>query len=71
MFLIKFLGSTAGRWTRAIAGIALLILGISNNLAWLSIVGLVVAAAGIFDVCLFAPLFKKPFSGKKLRASFK
>ncbi|GAB2821097.1 hypothetical protein GCM10027022_09170 [Alpinimonas psychrophila] len=44
----SIMGSTAGRWVRAI----------------------VVAAAGIFDFCLFAPFAKRPMNGKKLRASY-
>jgi hypothetical protein len=71
MSLIKFLGSTAGRWVRAIAGLALVIWGVSAGMTVLTVIGPVVAAAGVFDFCIFAPLFKKPFNGKKLRASFK
>ena len=71
MSLIKFLGSTAGRWVRAIAGFALVIWGIAGSSALLAVIGAIVAAAGVFDFCIFAPLFKRPFSGKKLRASFK
>jgi len=71
MGLIKFLGSTAGRVTRAVAGILLIIWGASANLWVLIAVGIVFIAAGLFDFCLLAPLFKKPFNGKKLRDSFK
>jgi hypothetical protein len=71
MTLIKFLASTAGRWTRAIAGVALVVWGIFGNLAVLVIVGAVVAAAGIFDFCIFAPLFGKSFNGTKLREQTK
>ena len=71
MFLIKFLGSSAGRVVRAIAGLALVVVGVVNSTIALTIVGAVVMAAGVFDFCIFAPLFKKPFNGKKLRASFK
>lgn len=72
MFIIKFLGSTAGRWTRGIVGLALLVLGVVLGGWWfiLAAVGLVVFLAGALDVCLLAPLFGKPFSGRKLRASF-
>lgn len=70
MFLIKFLGSTAGRFVRAIAGVILLAVSISASNVWLALIGAVIAAAGLFDFCIFAPLFKKPFSGKKLRDSF-
>ena len=67
MSLLKYLGSTAGRWTRGVAGVALIAWGISANLLVLSVVGAVVAAAGLFDVCLFAPLAGKSMSGKKFR----
>lgn len=72
MALIKFLGSTAGRWTRGVAGLALLALGVALGGWWfiLAAVGLVVFLAGALDFCIFAPLFGKPFSGRKLRASF-
>ncbi len=70
MSLIKFLGSTTGRWVRAIAGLALVIWGVLAGIAVLTVIGALVAAAGLFDFCIFAPLFKKPFKGRKLRASF-
>lgn len=72
MALIKFLGSTAGRWTRGIVGLALLAVGVALGGWWfiLAAVGLVVFLAGALDFCIFAPLFGKPFSGRKLRASF-
>ena len=72
MALIKFLGSTAGRWTRGSVGLALLALGVALGGWWfiLAAVGLVVFLAGALDFCIFAPLFGKPFSGRKLRASF-
>lgn len=70
MGFIKFMSSTAGRWTRGIAGSALLIWGISSSIVWLAVVGAIVAAAGIFDICIFAPLWKLSLSGKKTRAHF-
>lgn len=70
MGFIKFMVSTAGRWTRGIAGAALLIAGINTNIIWLAVIGAVVTAAGLFDFCIFAPLFKLSFSGKKTRAHF-
>ncbi len=71
--LIKFLVSTAGRVTRIVAGIALIAVG----LLWLggavgivvAVVGLVPLLAGIFDVCVFAPLFGLYFNGPKTRAA--
>ena len=70
MGFIKFMSSPAGRWTRGVAGLALLAIGIAGNIVWLSVVGAIVAAAGIFDVCIFAPLWKLSLSGKKTRAHF-
>lgn len=68
MGFIKFMASTAGRVVRFVAGVALIIWGTSASLIWLSLIGLVVGAAGLFDFCIFAPLFKMSLSGKKIRA---
>jgi hypothetical protein len=69
--LFGFLGSTAGRVTRAVAGVILIVVGlvlIKNVGGWIvAIIGLVPLAAGVFDLCVFAPLFKLPFNGAKLR----
>ncbi len=70
--LFEFLASTTGRWTRAIAGLILIALGIwvAGSTLWtwvLVIVGLVPLAAGVFDFCVFAPLFQLPFQGDRLR----
>ncbi|MBK5238214.1 MAG: DUF2892 domain-containing protein [Actinomycetales bacterium] len=72
MSFIQFMGSNAGRWVRAVVGLGLLGWGILLGVnAWpLMLVGVVVAAAGIFDFCLFAPFAKRPMNGKKLRASY-
>lgn len=72
MQILKFLGSPAGRWTRGVAGLALLIVGAVLGGYWwiLAVVGAVVLAAGVFDFCLLAPLARKPLSGKAFRASF-
>ena len=72
MFILQFLGSTAGRWTRAIAGLLLIVLAIALGGWWrlVAIVGAVFIAAGAFDFCLLAPLFGRPLQGRKLRASF-
>lgn len=74
MKLFEFLGSTAGRIVRAIAGLVLIALGIwgaAGTWQWvLILIGLVPLAAGVFDFCLFAPLFGLPFVGERLRTSF-
>lgn len=71
--LFNFLASTAGRWTRGIAGLALVIIGIwliQGAWGWIvAIIGLVPLAAGLFDFCVFAPLFGLPFNGPRLRES--
>lgn len=71
--VFEFLASTTGRIVRAVAGLVLIALGIwvaqSTTWTWvLIIVGLVPLAAGVFDVCVFAPLFGLPFGGDRLRA---
>jgi hypothetical protein len=67
------MASSAGRITRIVAGLVLIALGffvVDNTVVGviLIVVGLVPLLAGIFDVCVFAPLFGNPFSGKKIRA---
>jgi hypothetical protein len=69
--VFRFLASAAGRWVRAIAGIVLIVAGLAlvqGTGGWiLAIVGLLPLAAGMFDRCLFAPLFGLPFVGSALR----
>jgi Inner membrane protein YgaP-like, transmembrane domain len=67
----KFMASPAGRIIRIVAGIVLVILGYfmhSVGGAILAVVGLVPLLAGLFDFCVFAPLFGAPMSGPKIRA---
>jgi hypothetical protein len=69
--VFRFLASSAGRLVRAVAGLALIVVGIAvigGVGGWiLAIVGLVPLAAGVFDRCVFAPLFGLPFAGPSLR----
>jgi hypothetical protein len=68
---VKFMASPAGRITRVVAGIVLVALGIvMHNLGGIivAVVGLVPLLAGLFDFCVFAPLFGNPMSGPKIRA---
>jgi hypothetical protein len=71
--VFKFLASGTGRIVRIVVGAALVVVGFFVNPTWVGIVlvviGLVPLLAGVFDFCVFAPLFGKPFNGKKLRAS--
>ena len=72
MKIINFLASTPGRWLRGILGFALAVIGFSyQGFIWLALIGVVVFAAGVFDFCLFAPLFRQSLSGKKIRDSRK
>lgn len=70
---VSFLASPAGRIVRILAGIALVawgwfgLGGITGLIV--AIVGLVPLLAGIFDFCVFAPLFGAPLSGSKIRAA--
>jgi hypothetical protein len=70
---IKFMASTAGRLVRIVAGIALVLwgmLGIGGTAGTLvAIVGLVPLVAGLFDFCIFAPLFGAPLSGPQIRSA--
>ena len=70
---VKFMVSPAGRITRIIAGIVLIVLGLlvvhGVGGAILIVVGLLPLVAGLFDFCVFAPLFGAPLSGKQIRAT--
>ena len=65
MPFIRFMASPIGRIARIVVGVVLLILGLAviGGAAGtiLAIVGLVLIAVGIFDICLLAPLFGAPF----------
>ncbi len=69
---VKFMASPAGRITRIVAGIILVVLGLfvihGTGGIIVAVVGLVPLVAGLFDFCVFAPLFGAPLSGPKIRA---
>jgi hypothetical protein len=69
---VKFMASPAGRITRVVAGIVLIALGLlvikGTGGIILAVVGIVPLVAGMFDFCVFAPLFGAPLSGPKIRA---
>ena len=68
---VKFMASPAGRITRIVAGIVLVVLGIFMHSVGgiiVAVVGLVPLLAGLFDFCVFAPLFGAPMSGPKIRS---
>jgi TRAP-type uncharacterized transport system fused permease subunit len=69
--VFSFLAGSTGRIVRIVAGVVLVVIGIfvtRGVLSWvLVIVGLVPLLAGLFDRCVFAPLFGLPFVGPSLR----
>lgn len=69
---ISFMASTTGRIVRIVAGIALIAWGLwglgGTTGVILAVVGAVPLLAGVFDFCVFAPLFGNPLSGPKIRA---
>ncbi len=71
MGFIRFMASTAGRVVRFLAGAALILVGLElvrgTGGIVLAIIGLVPLLAGTFDLCVLAPLFKLPFSGRRIR----
>ncbi|MEW6027939.1 MAG: YgaP family membrane protein [Chloroflexota bacterium] len=69
---VKFMASPAGRITRIVAGAALIAWGLLGLDGVTGIVVAVIGAlplvAGLFDFCVFAPLFGASMSGPKIRA---
>jgi len=71
MGFASFMASGFGRGLRIVAGVVLLAVGLrvvgGTEGAIIAIVALVPLLAGIFDVCVFAPLFRAPFKGSAVR----
>lgn len=71
MAFIGFMASGAGRFARIIAGLALIGVGLlalhNPSGIVLAVIGAVPLAAGVFDLCLFAPLFRLPIPGSDIR----
>ena len=66
MRFVRFMNTTAGRAVRMIAALAIIVGGLVSGgiTGWVvAAVGLVPLAAGIANVCLFAPLFQAPVRG--------
>lgn len=64
--LFKFLASMQGRAIRVLLGMLILSFGFEVNPVWL-VVGVIPLLAGVFDVCVLAPVFGLPYSGSQLR----
>ncbi len=71
MKIFKFMASPAGRVLRVVIGLVLLYVGLvvmkSTAGYILGVIGIVPLLAGVFDFCVFAPLFGMPFKGKSIR----
>lgn len=67
----QFMASMNGRILRAVAGLALVLVGLlvvqGTGGTILAIVGLIPLAAGLFDFCVFSALFGGKFWGKDIR----
>lgn len=67
MSVLSFLASTTGRLLRGVAGVVLILIGLFGMDGVggyiVAAIGIVPLAAGVFDFCLLAPLFGRPFSG--------
>jgi len=71
MGFAKFMSSWTGRILRIVAGVALILIGLmvvhGTGGVILAVIGLVPLVAGIFNFCVFAPLFGGPFQAKDIR----
>jgi hypothetical protein len=69
---VSFMASGTGRAVRIVAGLALIVwgsFGLSGAAGMIvAVVGAVPFIAGLFDFCVFAPLFGEPLSGPQIRA---
>lgn len=70
---IRFMASPAGRGLRIVAGSAIIAWGLimvgGQSGRILAVVGLLPILTGAFNICVVGPLFGKPLSGSKARAS--
>jgi hypothetical protein len=69
---VGFMASGTGRIVRIAAGLALIVWGLfglpgATGIV-VTVIGLVPFLAGVFDFCVFAPLFGAPLSGSQIRA---
>jgi uncharacterized membrane protein HdeD (DUF308 family) len=69
---VTFMASSTGRGARIVAGIILIVVGLlglqGTTGVIVAVIGAVPLLAGVFDICVFAPLFGCPVSGAKIRA---
>ena len=69
---VSFMHTPAGRVGRIVSGLAMIgagLIGVGGAAGYVTAaLGVIPLAAGLFDICLLAPFFRIPFSGKKIRA---
>ena len=69
MAFAKWMASSWGRVARIVAGLIVVAFGLYLQDTWglvVAIIGLAPLAAGVFNFCLFAPLFGGSFNGWSL-----
>lgn len=70
---VTFMASPAGRLARIAGGVALIAWGLwgigGTPGTVVAVIGVVPVLAGVFDFCVFAPLFGHSASGAKIRAA--
>lgn len=66
---VDFMRSTAGRAVRIVAGAAIIVVGLVAGGVVVAVAGLVPLAAGVFNFCIFAPLFGLDLKGNQRAAS--
>jgi len=65
--MVRFMNGSAGRSVRVLAGVALIIAGLTTGGAGgliLAVVGVVPLAAGAAGICLAAPLLRAPMRAR-------
>jgi sulfite exporter TauE/SafE len=63
------MASVWGRVARIVAGLFLIAIGLYLQNTWgivIAIIGLAPLLAGVFNFCVFAPLFGGPFNARRL-----
>ena len=73
MLIAKLAATATGRLARIIAGIVLIALGlfvIGGTVGIVvAVIGVAPILAGVFNVCLIAPILRAPFSGRVASSS--
>ena len=68
---VKFMVAPTGRMARAVTGAAIIavgLFGVGSTAGYvLAALALAPLAAGMFDICVFAPFFRLPWSGVRIR----